>query len=143
MKGDWISLRVGKEKTIPCRVEGTFYNTIEVNDGLKIWRVNPRDLNQFEPILLNLEILISMGFREDYAIDEVAGYRLVIGDWEKVVSLWFIERKNMNFSKGFSISGNNNFIITYLHELQHVLLLAKITVNFSLFTGSHEIDQWR
>lgn len=127
MINDWVF--AGQHTQFPMQVVGLFkdvaYLDFEGNEA-DMWEENEKDIL---PIPLTKEILLNSGFEEKKdAISEyyVSADGYVFIRLQKKISVYIIR-----FDTQERIGARNR--IKYVHELQHLLTMANVTINFIIY----------
>lgn len=127
MINDWVF--AGQRTQFPMQVVGLFKNVayldFEGNEA-DMWEENEKDIL---PIPLTKEILLNSGFEEKKdAISEyyVSADGYVFIRLQKKISVYIIRSDTQE-----RIGARNR--IKYVHELQHLLTMANVTINFIIY----------
>ncbi len=113
--GDWVSYR-GK---MPCKVLETRENLALIDNGTRQkWAV---EYSKLEPIPITRKILFKNGFLKKQLSNEF----MLFHGADKVLSLY-------DEDEGFVTGEYKQMTIHCVHELQHLLLLCGIEMNFEL-----------
>lgn len=127
MINDWVF--AGQRTQFPMQVVGLFkdvaYLDFEGNEA-DMWEENEKDIL---PIPLTKEILLNSGFEEKKdAISEyyVSADGYVFIRLQKKISVYIIRSDTQE-----RIGARNR--IKYVHELQHLLTMANVTINFIIY----------
>lgn len=127
MINDWVF--AGQHTQFPMQVVGLFkdvaYLDFEGNEA-DMWEENEKDIL---PIPLTKEILLNSGFEEKKdAISEyyVSADGYVFIRLQKKISVYIIHSDTQE-----RIGARNR--IKYVHELQHLLTMANVTINFIIY----------
>lgn len=127
MINDWVF--AGQHTQFPMQVVGLFkdvaYLDFEGNEA-DMWEENEKDIL---PIPLTKEILLNSGFEEKKdAISEyyVSADGYVFIRLQKKISVYIIRSDTQE-----RIGARNR--IKYVHELQHLLTMANVTINFIIY----------
>lgn len=127
MINDWVF--AGQHTQFPMQVVGLFkdvaYLDFEGNEA-DMWEENEKDIL---PIPLTKEILLNSGFEEKKdAISEyyVSADGYVFIRLQKKISVYIIRSDIQE-----RIGARNS--IKYVHELQHLLTMANVTINFIIY----------
>lgn len=127
MINDWVF--AGQHTQFPMQVVGLFkdvaYLDFEGNEA-DMWEENEKDIL---PIPLTKEILLNSGFEEKKdAISEyyVSADGYVFIRLQKKISVYIIRSDTQE-----RIGARNR--IKYVHELQHLLTMANVAINFIIY----------
>ena len=123
MVGDWVNYKSPSSgKLQPVKIKNIY--GVEFNCEVEYWNIKSGySISDTEPIKLTEEILVKNGFDKDerskyfhvYTLDIKGSYDFDIC-WSSV--------------NGFNYEGD--FILTYVHQLQHLLRLAGIEKEIEL-----------